>query len=111
MVLNGNMNNGKVYLVGNLDENLYKIGWTRGDINNRVLQLQTGNPKKIEAVNEFESKHYVKLETYMHNRHGSKRQEGEWFELTQEDVMNFTNDCQRGHDTIQMLVESGNPFI
>jgi hypothetical protein len=102
---------GKVYLVGNLDDGLYKIGWTRGSIEKRIAPLQTGNPNKIEPVRLFETKHYVTLETYMHNRHASKRREGEWFALTDDDVVNFINDCQRGHDTIQMLVESGNPFI
>jgi hypothetical protein len=102
---------GQVYLVNMVDTDLYKIGWTNGTINKRISTLQTGNPKRIEPVKLFETKHYVKVETYMHNRHATKRKEGEWFALTKEDVMNFTNDCQKGHDTIQMLIESGNPFI
>tara|TARA_R110000782_G_scaffold214021_1_gene301940 strand:- start:188 stop:499 length:312 start_codon:yes stop_codon:yes gene_type:complete len=102
---------GNIYLVNMIDTDLYKIGYTKRDIDKRVDELQTGNPNKIEPVRLFETKHYVTLETYMHNRHASKRREGEWFALTDDDVVNFINDCQRGHDTIQMLVESGNPFI
>ena len=47
----------------------------------------------------------------MHNKHGAKIMEGEWFELTDEDVRNFKQDCQKGHDTFKMLIDSGNPFV
>jgi len=102
---------GKVYCVGIPDEDRYKIGWTRGSIDKRIAPLQTGNPKKIEVIHLFETDHYLKVESWMHNVHKQKRMEGEWFELTSEDLKNFANDCQKGHDVFQMLTESGNPFI
>jgi hypothetical protein len=102
---------GKVYLVGIPDEDRYKIGWTQGAIDKRIAPLQTGNPKKIEVIHLFETNHHVKVETWMHNIHGRKRMEGEWFELTQEDIVNFKADCQKGHDVFQMLIDSGNPFV
>lgn len=102
---------GKVYLVGIPEDDLYKIGWTRGKIEDRIAPLQTGNAKKIEVIHLFETDHHVKVEGWMHRMHGSKRMEGEWFELTQEDVNAFLNNCKKGHDMFQMLKESGNPFI
>ena len=105
------MSNGKVYLIGIPEDSRYKIGWTRGPINKRIAPLQTGNPKKIEAIHLFETEHPIKVETWMHNRHGAKRMEGEWFQLTDDDVRNFKEDCQKGHDTFKMLIDSGNPFI
>lgn len=105
------MSKGKIYLMNMVNTNLYKIGYTKRDISKRVDEIQTGNPKKIEVLHLFETDHYVKVETWMHNIHASKRMEGEWFELTSEDIMNFTNNCQKGHDTFQMLIDSGNPFI
>lgn len=102
---------GKVYLVGIPDENRYKIGWTRGSIDKRIKPLQTGNPKKIEVIHLFETEHYVNVETWMHNQFASKRMEGEWFELTMEDVNSFLERCKKGHDTHQMLREFKNPFI
>jgi len=105
------MNKGKVYLVGIPDEDRYKIGWTKGSIDKRLVPLQTGNPKKIEVIELFETEHHVKVESWMHRIHASKRMEGEWFELTNEDITNFSNNCQKGHDTFQMLIDSGNPFI
>ncbi len=102
---------GKVYLLANWDEHKFKIGWTRGSIDKRIKPMQTGNPNLIECVHLFETEHYIKLETWMHNLHGTKRLEGEWFLLTDEDVNNFKQDCQKGHDIFQMLIDSGNPFI
>lgn len=102
---------GKVYIVGIPDERRYKIGWTKGTIDKRVAPLQTGNPKKIEVINLFETEFHVRVETWMHNKHSSKRMEGEWFNLTDEEVMSFKEDCQKGHDIFKMLTDSGNPFI
>ncbi len=101
----------KVYLIGIPDEGLYKIGYTTRNIDKRIDEVQTGNPKKIEMIELFETKHHVKLEGWMHRLYAPKRLEGEWFELTSEDIDNFSGDCQRGHDILEVLINSGNPFI
>jgi len=105
------MGKGKIYLINMVNTDLYKIGFTKRYISKRVDEIRTGNPKKIEVINLFETEHYVKVESWMHRIHASKRMEGEWFELTSEDIMNFTNNCQKGHDNFQMLINSGNPFV
>jgi len=50
----------KVYLIGIPDEGLYKIGYTTRNIDKRIDEVQTGNPKKIEMIDSFETKHPVK---------------------------------------------------
>jgi hypothetical protein len=100
-----------IYLLNMVGTDLYKIGHTKREISKRINEIQTGNPKKIEVIRLFETDFYLKVEGWMHNVHKQKRMEGEWFELTNEDVINFTNDCQKGHDIFQMLTESDNPFI
>lgn len=105
------MGKGKVYLIGIVEESMYKIGWTKGSISKRIAPLQTGNPKKIEPIHLFETEYHINVETWMHNKHAAKRLEGEWFKLTDEDVMNFKEDCQKGHNAFKLLTESGNPFI
>lgn len=105
------MGKGKVYLVGIPDEERYKIGWTRGKIDKRISPLQTGNPKKIEVIHLFETEHYMYVETWMHKQFASKRMEGEWFELSQEDVNSFITRCNKGHNIYKSLKEAGNPFI
>lgn len=102
---------GKVYLIGDIDEGRYKIGYTIRNVNQRIDEIQTGNPKKLELIKVFETIHYIKVEAWMHRIHGSKRMEGEWFELTDEDIKNFKQDCQKGHDIFKMLIDSDNPFI
>ncbi len=102
---------GNVYLIGIPEESRYKIGYTKRTINKRLDEVQTGSAKKIEIIDSFETKHPIKVEGWMHSIHKSKRMEGEWFELTDEDVRNFKQDCQKGHDTFQMLIDSGNPFV
>lgn len=101
----------KVYLIGIPEEQRYKIGYTNRSIENRVNEIQTANAKKIEVLETFETEHHIKVESWMHKIHYQKRMEGEWFELTDEDVRNFKQDCQKGHNIFKMLIDSGNPFI
>jgi len=101
----------KVYLIGIPDEGIYKIGYTTRNIDKRIDEVQVGNPKKLELVETFETKHYLNLEKWMHRLYAPKRLEGEWFELTSEDIKNFYSNCQKAHDNFEVLINSGNPFI
>ena len=101
---------GFVYLLTN-DYAHYKIGITTRTIEKRLRELQTGNSEKIEVVKFYKTEHYFALESWLHRKFGVKRLEGEWFELTSEDIKNFSSNCQRGHDIFEMLINSGNPFI
>lgn len=73
---------GYVYLMKS--NNLYKIGLT-GNWEKRLKRLKTGNPniekviaKRVEDCKEAESK--------LHKRYKSKRESGEWFSLTDQDI-------------------------
>lgn len=101
---------GKVYLIAT-DDDQYKIGMTNGTVNERIEQLQVGNGNEIYFVNEFETRHFKRVEKWVHRVYANKRIEGEWFELTEEDVADFTKHCQKGHDIYETLIQSGNPFI
>ena len=41
---------GLVYVLKEAGSNFYKVGLTSGNVNDRIKQLQTGNPRKISAV-------------------------------------------------------------
>lgn len=58
-----------------------KIGVTNhNNIDKRIKQLQTGNPKKIEVV-WFEERPYAqRAEKYLHTAFKDKCTHGEWFE-------------------------------
>ena len=79
---------GYIYLIRNINFE-YKIGITKKSVNKRVKQLQTGNPHQLEIVSFFFIKNYNKVEKSLHNIYKNKRLNGEWFNLTKEDVSNF----------------------
>ena len=79
----------KVYLLQEGTTDYYKIGYTRGSVNNRVKQLQTGASGEISIVNYFESEHAKKIEKNLHNRFKSSHVNGEWFKLPDDFVLHF----------------------
>jgi len=62
--------------------NFYKIGLTKNPVENRIAQLQTGNPFKIIEAHSFESECIGLLEGHLHKIFAKKRFRKEWFELT-----------------------------
>lgn len=114
-------NKQKIYLIHCDTINLYKIGISISPIK-RVKQLQTASPYKLSIVSSYESLYSRKIENTIHNTFKSKKitdnfeydftfLEGEWFNLTAEDVLNFSECCKKIEETIINLKLSGNPFI
>ncbi|TXG80056.1 MAG: GIY-YIG nuclease family protein [Spirochaetes bacterium] len=106
---------GYVYLIleGNIHgEELYKIGITKNDPQLRVKQLQTGNPNQVSLLHAYESKNYKKVEQWMHRKHAQSKTlaKNEWFNLTDEQVFSFIEDCKEADKTISFLLET-NPFF
>ena len=99
--------NGYVYLL--TDGELYKIGVTRGSIENRIKKLQTGNPYEICLVYYFATDNPFKLEKMLHNKHSLKRVNNEWFALEACDVRNFKSDCEKFVSIMDALKD--NPFF
>jgi hypothetical protein len=99
--------NGYVYLL--TDGELYKIGVTRGYIENRIKKLQTGNPYEICIVDCFATDNPFKLEKMLHNKHSWKRVNNEWFALEACDVRNFKSDCEKFVSIMDALKD--NPFF
>ena len=54
----------KVYLVSSEINNkkLYKIGYTRREIQDRIREFKTGNASNFEVVSYFESKWGTKIQ-------------------------------------------------
>ena len=102
---------GKVYLLANDEWSQFKIGISTKNIDSRLRSLKTGNGSEITLVKSFDTIHHRKVEKWMHNKHHSKRLVGEWFALSDDDIIKFISDCQKAHDTFECLIENGNPFI
>lgn len=106
---------GYVYLIleANIHgEEVYKIGITKNDPQLRVKQLKTGNPNQVSLLHAYESNNYKKVEQWMHRKHAQSKTlaKNEWFNLTDEQVLSFIEDCKEADKTISFLLES-NPFF
>lgn len=101
---------GYVYLLcENGDNELYKIGVTKGSIENRIKKLQTGNGNQLVCVNSFYSNRPYKLEKMLHGHFNYDREEGEWFLLSKEQVDSFLQTCEMYQRNIDALID--NPFF
>ncbi len=90
-------NNTKVYLLKIVNDNktLYKIGFTRGNVYDRVKNLQTGCPYEILVVDSYSSDYSMIIERTLHNIFKHKKTYGEWFELDLEDEVKFKDLCKK----------------
>lgn len=75
---------GYVYLLSS-DNGLYKIGKTT-TLDERVTNVTVKVPMRIELVHSLESDDYTWAEKELHARYADKRDHGEWFRLTPDDV-------------------------
>lgn len=100
---------GFVYLISDLEQpNIYKIGVTTGQIEKRMSKLQTGNSSELNICRFFKTDYPFKIENMMHRKYFSKKVKNEWFELSDEEALNFNDDCRRFENIILSLKD--NPF-
>jgi hypothetical protein len=96
---------GTVYLLGEFcNEGKFKIGFTKNSIKSRLKQLQTGNSNEIFIVNEYKTKNYKEVEKFLHRKYYSDKALGEWFELSHEDVVNFTKTAKHYDDLVNSFI-------
>lgn len=100
-----------VYLISNIDDdNICKIGVTKKkDIENRKKELQTGSSNELYIRNYFETKYPYKLEKMLHRHFHDKILLNEWFKLSNEDINNFINTCNKYENILLSLKD--NPFF
>lgn len=99
---------GFVYLL--CDGEKFKIGMTKKkNIDERIKELQTGNPYEIWLRSYYETDYPLKIEKMMHARHASSNVKNEWFDLSVTEVINFKNECKECERILESLKD--NPFI
>ena len=93
-----NLTPGKLYFINEHDvqtgqrSNYYKIGIVREadgrDSENRLLEHQTGNPRKLWIVEELETPAVEAVETNLHYLFARNRVLGEWMQFTEAELLN-----------------------
>lgn len=92
-----------IYLARQEDSDLYKIGITKKTPEKRLKELQTGNAAPLLLIEQFQTKHNFKMETALHAEFASKRMEGEWFVLSEDDVKKFISLCEEKEAAMDFL--------
>lgn len=98
------MAGGYVYLLCDANSDLYKIGVTRGSIENRLKKLQTGNGNEIHIISHFKTGNPFRLEKILHKHFMAENELNEWFSLKPEDVFSFNEICEK-YDCIYKAYE------
>lgn len=93
-----------VYLIQS-DESSYKIGITKRDPKKRLKELSTGNSNDLTLISSFESKWGTKIESQLHRKYSYQKKRGEWFELNEEDVRNFKDECMKIHEMMEYMAK------
>lgn len=79
---------GFVYLIKHGRRREYKIGRTNSPMR-REGEIKLELPEKVQPIHYIQTDDPAGIEQYWHNRFSQKRKEGEWFELSPEDVRAF----------------------
>lgn len=100
---------GYVYLIYEPSTGNYKIGVTTGSIERRMKKLQTGNSSELHVAKYFQCEHPFKLEAMLHAFFKPKLVINEWYDLSLQEVDDFTATCEKLDHTISNL--RNNPFF
>jgi hypothetical protein len=92
------------------NKKLYKIGYTRRNIHDRIKEFKTGNASSFEVVSYFESKWGTKIEKNLHKHFIKYKVDGEWFDLSEKCIIDFNRLCKLTHDNLE-LIEKYNTYI
>lgn len=91
-------NTGSVYVLRSGSSNLFKIGRTKGSVDKRIKQLNTGNPHSLVVFDVIETEEASHCETYLHQRLRTVKHFGsggtEFFEITPDELISILQDAR-----------------
>lgn len=102
-----------IYLISSEinNEKLYKIGYTKRDVNTRIREFKTGNASEFLIVDSFKSKWGTKIESHLHRLFKSKRIRGEWFNLDDDDIKTFSRYCNIIHNNLELISRDNTYYL
>jgi predicted GIY-YIG superfamily endonuclease len=86
-VINSKKSIGYVYVMECKRVGYFKIGYTN-NISSRLKQLKTANPT-IQITYYQKVNNMFELETFLHERFKNKKVKGEWFDLTNAEIVDI----------------------
>jgi hypothetical protein len=92
-------------------QKLHKIGYTRRTVEQRIKEFKTGNASDIYIVDSFQSEWGTKIEAQLHRIYKSKKIGGEWFDLDDDEIKNFQQNCQRIHNNLTLISKENTYFL
>ncbi len=95
--------NGTIYLIYDINNDLFKIGLTRGSVRKRLKQLQTGNGTELKIIKSYDTKYPILLEQHLHLKFCGKNALNEWFYLNDDDVFGFEKTCETIEQSLLIL--------
>ena len=100
---------GYVYLICDPNQDCYKVGMTKGTIEKRINELQTGNSTELHITNWHNTNYPSRVEKMLHSKFKIYHLHGEWFKLPNDIIFNFNDICEKIEKNIEALKD--NPFF
>lgn len=100
---------GRVYLIENETDGMFKIGMTRKDPAERLSELQTGNPSRLTLRASYQTDYPYRLESMLHRHFSDRKVMNEWYQLDEDEAEGFISTCEAKERIIISLVD--NPFF
>jgi len=75
-----------VYIISIKDSDLFKIGLTK-NIEQRLKQLQTGNPFEFRLIEFFPTSKFKELEKTLHKKYKKNKYKNEWYIMNGTELM------------------------
>jgi hypothetical protein len=90
---------------------LYKIGYTKRKVEERIREFKTGNTAVFSIIEVFNSKWGTKIEASLHRQFYTKKVGGEWFDLDENDLNNYLNLCEQLHNNFEIIENQNTYYI
>lgn len=88
------------------DFDLVKVGFTKGDPEKRIEQLQTGNPFEICCEGHFRSPAARYVEHFVHRTNATRGYQLEWLNVRRSEIQELINAAQRESDVFADVVRA-----
>ncbi len=76
-----------IYVIRHGDTNMYKIGISKLTIQTRISAIQSGNPIKLNCIQQIYTPNASIIEKKIHNIFSKNKIRGEWFELSDKNLL------------------------